>query len=334
MTVDEYELVVIGGGPAGLAAALSARAAGLRDILIVEREKELGGVLNQCVHSGFGLHYFNEELTGPEYAGRFIGKLRDTDIQVKLDTTALDITPTREVHIVNKRDGYRVTKAGAVILAMGCRERARGAAGLPGTRPAGIMTAGTAQRYINIEGYHVGDRALIVGSGDIGLIMARRLTLQGTKVLACVEIMPYSGGLTRNIVQCLYDFDIPLYLSHAVTEIRGSRRVEGATVSPVDENRAPIRGADIEFDCDTILLSVGLIPENELSRKAGAAIDPSTGGAVVTESRETTVPGIFACGNVLQVHDLADFVTTESELAGRSAAEYVLKGKTGRGGIG
>jgi len=324
---DEYELIVVGGGPAGLAAALSAHEAGLRDILIVEREKELGGILNQCIHNGFGLHYFKEELTGPEYAGRFIAMLRETSVRYQLDAMALDITPSREVHVVSKREGYRVLSAGAVVLAMGCRERTRGAIGIPGTRPAGVLTAGTAQRLINIEGYHVGSRALILGSGDIGLIMARRLTLEGAKVLACVELMPYSGGLTRNIVQCLHDYRIPLYLSHTITEIRGSRRVEGAVVSQVDGQGTPVPGTEMEFDCDTILLSVGLIPENELSRKAGVEIDPRTSGAMVYENRETSLPGIFACGNVLHVHDLADFVTAESKLAGKAAAGYVMEGQ-------
>ena len=312
-----------------MAAALSAHEAGLRDILVIERDKEPGGILNQCIHSGFGLHHFNEDLTGPEYAGRFIRMLRATDITVLIDTMALDIAPGREVHIINKQEGYRIIKAGAVVLAMGCRERARGAVGIPGARPAGILTAGTAQRYMNIEGYKVGNKALILGSGDIGLIMARRLTLQGTKVLACVELMPYSGGLTRNIVQCLHDFDIPLYLSHTITDIRGQRRVEGATVSRVDEDRRPIPGTEMEFDCDTILLSVGLIPENELSRKAGVEIDPRTGGAVVSQDMETSVPGVFACGNALHVHDLVDFVTAESLLAGKSAARYAMNGRVG-----
>ncbi|MDR0469597.1 MAG: NAD(P)/FAD-dependent oxidoreductase [Peptococcaceae bacterium] len=321
-----YDLIVVGGGPAGMAAALSAKQAGLRDILILERDRELGGILNQCIHTGFGLHYFHEELTGPEYAGRFIDMLKDTGIQANLDTMVLEITPSREIHAVSRKEGYRILQAKSIVLAMGCRERTRGAIGIPGSRPAGILTAGAAQRYINIEGYMVGHRVLILGSGDIGLIMARRLTLEGATVLACVELMPYSGGLNRNLVQCLDDFGIPLYLSHTVTDIRGSRRVESAIVSKVDENLAPIPGTEMVFDCDTILLSVGLIPENELSRQAGVEISPRTGGAVVYEDRETSLPGVFACGNVLHVHDLVDFVTLEGELAGRSAALFVSEG--------
>ena len=335
---ETYELAVIGGGPAGLAAALAAYEAGLRDILIIERDSELGGILNQCIHTGFGLHHFHEDLTGPEYAGRFIRMLRETGVRVCLDTMALEFAEapasgcagafaemqgTYALHVVSRRDGYRILRAKSVVLAMGCRERTRGAIGIPGTRPAGILTAGAAQRYVNIEGYMVGKRILILGSGDIGLIMARRLTLEGANVLACVELMPYSSGLTRNIVQCLHDFDIPLYLSHTVTDILGSRRVEGATVSRVDENQKPISGTEMNFDCDTILLSVGLIPENELSRQAGLEIDPHTRGAVVYEDRETSLPGVFACGNVLHVHDLVDFVTEESVLAGKAAAAYV-----------
>jgi NADPH-dependent 2,4-dienoyl-CoA reductase/sulfur reductase-like enzyme len=330
--MNEYELVVIGGGPAGMAAALSARQAGLRDILILDRDRELGGILNQCIHTGFGLHYFQEELTGPEYAGRFIEELGHTDIGVSLDTAVLAVAPGREVHAVSKKGGYRTLRGKAVVLAMGCRERTRGAIGIPGSRPAGILTAGAAQRYINIEGYMVGRRVLILGSGDVGLIMARRLTLEGAAVLACVELMPYSGGLNRNIVQCLNDFDIPLYLSHTITEIRGSRRVEGVVVSRVDDDGRPIPGTEKEFDCDTILLSVGLIPENELSGKAGVEIDPRTGGARVYENMETSVPGIFACGNVLHVHDLVDFVTTESLMAGRAAAAYVKRERAVRTG--
>ena len=318
----QYELIVIGGGPAGLAAAHSAWQSGLRKILIVERDKELGGILNQCIHNGFGLHYFKEELTGPEYAERFVKKIDGTDIEVLLDTMALEITQGREVHVVGKKPGYRTLSAKSIVLAMGCRERTRGAIGIPGSRPSGIFTAGAAQRYVNMEGYMVGRRAVILGSGDIGLIMARRLTLEGAQVLACVEIMPHSAGLTRNIVQCLHDFGIPLYLSHTVTEIRGKKRVEQAVVSKVDENRRPIPGTEMVFDCDTILLSVGLIPENELAREAGIRLDSRTGGAVVRENMETSMPGVFACGNALHVHDLVDFVTTEGERAGASAAAF------------
>lgn len=318
-----YELIVIGGGPAGLAAAYSAWQNGLRRVLVIERDRELGGILNQCIHNGFGLHYFKEELTGPEYAGRFVRMLAGTGIEIMLDTTVLSVSGEREVHAVGKASGYVVLQADSVVLAMGCRERTRGAIGVAGSRPAGVFTAGAAQRYVNMEGYMVGKRAVILGSGDIGLIMARRLTLEGAKVLACVEVMPYSGGLTRNIVQCLHDYGIPLYLSHTITEIHGGQRVERVTVSRVDENRKPVPGTEKVFDCDTVLLSVGLIPENELSRKAGVDIDSRTGGAVVRENMETSIPGIFACGNVLHVHDLVDFVTAESEKAGAAAAAFV-----------
>ena len=319
-----YDLIVIGGGPAGLAAACAAWDKGLRSILIVERDKELGGILNQCIHNGFGLHHFKEELTGPEYAGRFVKLLGETGVEVRLDTMVLEVTENRQVHMVGRSTGYRVEEAKSIVLAMGCRERTRGAIAIPGTRPAGVFTAGAAQRYVNMEGWMPGKRVVILGSGDIGLIMARRMTLEGAKVLACVEVMPYSGGLNRNIVQCLHDYDIPLYLSHTVTDIRGKNRVEQVVVSKVDENRDPIPGRSMVFDCDTLLLSVGLIPENELTRQAGIEIDRRTNGAVVYENMETSLPGVFACGNVCHVHDLVDFVTAESQRAGAAAADYVL----------
>lgn len=323
-----FELIVIGGGPAGLAAACRAWEDGLRRILVVERDKELGGILNQCIHNGFGLHRFQEELTGPEYAGRFLEMLRTTGVQVQLDTMALQLVPGQAgaphtVHCVSAQHGYQVLETAAVVLAMGCRERTRGAIAIPGERPSGIFTAGTAQRYLNMEGYMVGRRVVILGSGDIGLIMARRMSLEGAKVLACVELMPYSSGLTRNIVQCLQDYGIPLYLSHTVTGIRGHDRLEQVTVSRVDEQRRPIPGTEMVFECDTLLLSVGLIPENELTRQAGICMDTRTGGAVVYENMETSVPGIFACGNVVHVHDLVDYVSAESERAGAAAAAYV-----------
>ena len=318
----KYELVIIGGGPAGLSAANAAWEAGCRSICIVERDRELGGILNQCIHNGFGLHYFKEELTGPEYAGRFIEMVGQTGVDVRLDAMVLEVTPDKQVHIVSSAGGYEVLEADAIVLAMGCRERTRGAIGIPGTRPAGVFTAGTAQRYLNIEGYMVGKRVLILGSGDIGLIMARRMTLEGAKVLACVEVMPYSGGLTRNIVQCLNDFDIPLYLSHTITDIQGRDRVERVIVSEVGPDRRPIPGTEMTFDVDTVLLSVGLIPENELSRGADVTMDPRTNGPMVYENMETSIPGVFACGNVLHVHDLVDFVTAEAARAGRAAAEY------------
>ncbi len=322
-----YDLIVIGGGPAGLAAACSAWEGGLRRILIVERDRELGGILNQCIHNGFGLHYFKEELTGPEYAGRFIKMLRSTGVEVLLDTMVLEVTADRRVHMAGMATGYRVEQAKSIVLAMGCRERTRGAIGIPGTRPAGIFTAGAAQRYVNMEGWMPGERVVILGSGDIGLIMARRMTLEGAKVSACVEVMPFSGGLNRNIVQCLHDYDIPLYLSHTVTDIRGEKRVEQVTVSRVDDRRVPIPGTEMVFDCDTLLLSVGLIPENELTRQAGIEIDARTNGAVVYENMETSLPGVFACGNVCHVHDLVDFVTGESQRAGAAAARHVLGGE-------
>ena len=328
---QEYDVIVVGGGPAGLAAALSARENGAEQVLILERDEELGGILNQCIHNGFGLHHFKEELTGPEYAGRFVQQLEGTGIEVMLGAMVLEVNAqAHTVQAISKTLGYRLLRGKSILLAMGCRERTRGAIGIPGTRPAGVFTAGAAQRYVNMEGYMVGKRVLILGSGDIGLIMARRMTLEGAKVLACVEVMPYSGGLMRNIVQCLQDYDIPLYLSHTIIDIQGKDRVERAVVAKVDENRRPIPGTEMVFDCDTILLSVGLIPENELTSGAGITLDPRTKGPVVFENMETSAPGVFACGNVVHVHDLVDFVTAESQRAGAAAARYA-SGQTNHG---
>ena len=318
----QYDVVIIGGGPAGLSAAETCWEKGLKNILIVERDKELGGILNQCIHNGFGLHLFKEELTGPEFAGKFIEKLKETGVEIMLDTMVLNVD-THQVEVINTVDGYQVIDTRAIILAMGCRERTRGAIAIPGTRAAGVFTAGTAQRYMNIDGELVGKRVVILGSGDIGLIMARRMTLEGAKVLACVEINPYSGGLARNIAQCLNDFNIPLYLSHTITDIRGKERVTGVTISQVDDHFQPIKGTEMDFDCDTVLLSVGLIPENELSIGAGVKLDRRTRGPIVYENMETSIPGVFACGNVVHVHDLADNVAMEARKAALGAVDYV-----------
>lgn len=320
-----YDVVIIGGGPAGLAAAVAAYDAGIRDILILERDKELGGILNQCIHNGFGLHTFQEELTGPEYAQRFINQVEAREIEYLLNTMVMDISRDKQITALNRVEGLFTLQAKTVILAMGCRERSRGALNIPGYRPAGIFSAGTAQRLVNIEGYLPGREVVILGSGDIGLIMARRMTLEGAKVKVVAELLPYSGGLKRNIVQCLDDFDIPLKLSHTVVDIKGKERVESVTLAQVDENRKPIPGTEEEYSCDTLLLSVGLIPENELSRDMGVELHPVTSGPRVNESLETSIPGVFACGNVLHVHDLVDFVSEEAAMAGRCAAEYVMK---------
>lgn len=322
-----YDIVIIGGGPAGLAAAVSARKNGVESILILERDRELGGILNQCIHNGFGLHTFKEELTGPEYADRFIRQVKELCIEYKLHTMVMNISSSKIITAMNREEGLFDIQAKAVILAMGCRERPRGALNIPGYRPAGIFSAGTAQRLVNIEGYLPGREIVILGSGDIGLIMARRMTLEGARVKVVAELMPYSGGLKRNIVQCLDDYGIPLKLSHTVVDIKGKKRLESVTLAEVDADRKPIPGTEEEYSCDTLLLSVGLIPENELSRDMGVDMNPVTSGPRVNESLETNIEGVFACGNVLHVHDLVDFVSEEAGAAGRNAARYVKAGE-------
>lgn len=321
--LERHAIVVVGGGPAGLAAAIGAYEAGERDILVLERDTQLGGILNQCIHNGFGLHTFKEELTGPEYAARYIARADELGIERRLGTMVMDISADRVVTAVSSEAGITRIQAGAVILAMGCRERPRGALAIPGYRPAGIYSAGTAQRLVNIEGQLPGREIVILGSGDIGLIMARRMTFEGAHVQCVAEVMPYSGGLKRNIVQCLNDFDIPLLLSHTVTRIEGRQRVEAVWIAEVDEHMKPIPGTEVRYPCDTLLLSVGLLPENELSREAGVELSPVTRGPVVNESLETSIPGVFACGNVLHVHDLVDYVSEEAANAGASAARFV-----------
>lgn len=330
--MEKCDIVIIGGGPAGLAAAVAARDQGAESILVLERDRELGGILNQCIHNGFGLHTFKEELTGPEYAARYEEQVFERKIEYRLNTMVMDISRDKVVTAMNREQGLFEIQAGAVILAMGCRERPRGALNIPGYRPAGIFSAGTAQRLVNMEGFMPGREVVILGSGDIGLIMARRMTLEGAKVRVVAELMPYSGGLKRNIVQCLDDYGIPLKLSHTVVDIRGKERLEGITLAAVDERGKPIPGTEEDYDCDTLLLSVGLIPENELSGAMGVEMNRVTSGPVVNESLETSVEGVFACGNVLHVHDLVDFVSEEAGAAGKNAARYVKEGERVRGG--
>jgi thioredoxin reductase len=325
MKRSDIDVAVIGSGPAGMAAAIRTREEGAEHVLILERQEQLGGLLHQCVHNGFGLFYFEQDLTGPEYGHRFAEKVKDLGIQVLLETMVTQISPDRQITAVNNREGILRLKPKSIVLAMGCRERSRGQLNVPGTRPAGIFTAGTAQRFVNVEGWIPGKKAVILGSGDIGMIMARRLTLEGAEVRAVVEILPYIGGLTRNEVQCLHDFHIPLLLEHTVTEIHGQQRLEAVTIAKVNKDKKPINGTAQMIECDTLLLSVGLIPENELSKMAGVALDPLTGGPVVDQWRETNVSGIFAGGNVVHVHDLVDEVSWEAEIAGTSAARFAKK---------
>lgn len=334
MKLQDIDVAVIGAGPAGMAAAIRAKEAGAEKVVLMERAEELGGLLHQCVHNGFGLLYFNEDLTGPEYGHRFIEKVMDTGVTPLLETMVVRLGEDRQIGAVNTREGFVSFRPKSVVLAMGCRERSRGALNIPGSRPGGVLTAGTAQRFVNVEGYIPGKRVVILGSGDIGMIMARRMTLEGARVEAVVEILPYIGGLIRNEVQCIHDFDIPLFLNHTVTQIHGEERVEAVTVAQVNGNREPVPGTRRTIECDTLLLSVGLIPENELSIMAGIQLDPVTGGALVDETRQTNIPGVFAGGNVLHVHDLVDNVSWESELAGESAARFAVEGKQkGRGTI-
>lgn len=327
MKLRDIDVAVIGAGPAGMAAAIKAKEAGAENVVIIERDAQLGGLLHQCIHNGFGLLYFGENLTGPEYGYRFIEKLLNAGVNTLLETMVLKITADREITAVNSRDGLFTLRPKSIVLAMGCRERSRGAINIPGTRPAGVLTAGTAQRLVNIEGFLPGSRIVILGTGDIGMIMARRLTLEGAEVKAAVEILPYVGGLIRNEVQCLHDFQIPVFLRHTVTQIHGEERIEAVTIAALDANQRPVAGTEREIECDTLLLSVGLIPENELSAQAGVKLDPLTGGAVVNEMRQTNIPGIFAGGNVLHVHDLVDNVSWESEVAGENAAKFAQGAK-------
>lgn len=324
--MKQVQLAIIGGGPAGLSAAIAARKAGVEDILLIERDRELGGILNQCIHAGFGLHTFGRELTGPEYAGEYVRQFRELNIPCLSGAMVLNLSPDRVLTVTGRETGLVQIQAQAVILAMGCRERPRGALNIPGYRPAGIYTAGTAQRLVNMEGYLPGRKVVILGSGDIGLIMARRMTLEGAQVQVVAELMPYSGGLKRNIVQCLDDFGIPLKLSHTVVDIQGKERVEGITLARV-ENGKPVPGTEEHYDCDTLLLSCGLLPENELSRAAGVVLSPITSGPLVNESLETSIPGVFAAGNVLHVHDLVDYVSEEAGAAGAQAAAYLQNGE-------